>query len=132
MRAFIEPSRLGLHLKQWPSAPRHNTAATVLVLSSARCVAVHMSTYDFLGWPEEVSVILVSLTAVLALVPWFGGKELGPLTVPTLDPVPTQWLRHWGWAGPVLALALYFPVWPSRASGASPTSFDVEVRFHSS
>jgi hypothetical protein len=91
-----------------------------------------MSTYDMLGWPVQVSVILVSLAAVLALVPWFGGKEIGPLRVPVLDPAPTQWLRRWGWIGPVVTLALYFPAWPKPAADGAGASFDVDVRFRSS
>jgi hypothetical protein len=86
-----------------------------------------MSTYDVLGWPTEVSVLLVSIAIVLALVPWFGGQELGPLKIPALGAARARRLRAWAWILPVLALAMYVPVWAKP----DDTVFDVEIRFQS-
>src|SRR5688572_10000730 len=86
-----------------------------------------MSTYDFLGWPTEVSVLVVSLAIVLALVPWFGGQEVGPLNIPALDAALAQRLRRWAWILPIIALTMYLPVWAKP----DETSFDVEVGFQS-
>jgi hypothetical protein len=44
-----------------------------------------MSTYDLLGFPAQISILLMTLALVLALVPYLGGKPVGPLNIPTLD-----------------------------------------------
>jgi hypothetical protein len=92
-----------------------------------------MSTYDLLGFPAQISILLMTLALVLALVPYLGGKAVGPLNIPTLDAPTTRRLRQWGWLAPVAAALCYLPAWPQRIDANAPlTAFDVDVTFQSS
>lgn len=89
-----------------------------------------MSTYDLLGIPTQIGITLFTLGLGLALAPYLGGKDLGPLKVPVFDDATARRLKVWGWPAPIFALALFAPVWTSPDAGPQP--FDVRLRFQSS
>jgi hypothetical protein len=87
-----------------------------------------MSTYDLLGIPSEVGVMVFAICLAIALAPYLGGKEIGPLTVPAFDAGTAKRLKWFGWPLVVVALGLFTRVWGSD----EPAPFDVRIRFESS
>lgn len=68
------------------------------------------STYAWLGVPESFSIILSTTLFVIAIAPWLGGIEIGPLRVPRLPPT---WALPTKIFSPVLlfaSVALYAPL----------------------
>ncbi|MEO1687219.1 MAG: hypothetical protein AAFU61_04870 [Pseudomonadota bacterium] len=79
------------------------------------------STYATLGIPEILAVPLALIALSLALAPWFGGTQIGPLTVPSLRRTPVA-ARV---ALPCLflaSLAGFLPIWSQDA--AAPPVLD--------
>jgi hypothetical protein len=71
------------------------------------------STYSKLGWPNELSIAFTILALTITLAPYAANADFGIFKVPDLRASLKNKLR---WAGPgalILALAGFFPCWPS-------------------
>jgi hypothetical protein len=53
----------------------------------------NLNTYELIGIPDALAVVFVLVCLSLALAPWFGGKELGPVKVPRLAERTNRRLR---------------------------------------
>lgn len=71
------------------------------------------STYAFFGVPEALATAIVLIALSIALAPWFGGLEIGPLKVPAFRNRSTLGLRVGGPAAFLVAVAGFFPLWGS-------------------
>jgi hypothetical protein len=82
-----------------------------------------LSTYAFVGLPESIATALALICLSLALAPWLGGSEVGPLKVPKFDRRTTRWLRVAGPLGLTLFLMGFVRVWPSENAGSASLDF---------
>jgi hypothetical protein len=74
---------------------------------------IKMSTYQLLGLPETLAVALALVFLAIALAPWFGGLQLGPLRVPDLS---GRSGRVWRFIAPiafVISVSGFIPIWES-------------------
>lgn len=72
------------------------------------------STLQVLGFPNEVGLLVFTLTLILALSPFLGGVDLGIFKVPSFSAKKTGVLYF---LGPILFLAsvlLFVPLWPQK------------------
>lgn len=72
------------------------------------------STFEYINLPESITVVFVLLTLILALVPYFSGKDFQIIKIPHFDNKD-----HWGFKilAPVVLLILllaYFPFWEKK------------------
>lgn len=79
-----------------------------------------MSTYDLLGVPTQIGILLFTLALVFALIPYVGGSDFGVLKVPAFDEKKTRPFKLFGWAAPLVALSLFFPLWPKQRASTAP------------
>ena len=76
------------------------------------------SVYGLLGIPESLAISLTLIAIAIALVPFFGGMELGPIKIPKL---PTRQAHQLRFLGPCLALAALFCFVPAISSKPKST-----------
>jgi hypothetical protein len=72
-----------------------------------------MSLYEYLGFPQALSLGIVALAAGLALTPWFQGTA-GPVPVPTAGDRIRRFLR---WVGPLFLVISLIGFVPSSRLG---------------
>lgn len=90
----------------------------------------HVSTYGRLGVPDAVASALVLISISLALAPWFGGVELGPLKVPRLEGRTSRVVRIFAPLILLVAIAGFYPLWPEARTQANGGAFsELELRW---
>lgn len=85
------------------------------------------STYNILGWPESFGASLATLALVLSVSPYFSDVDFGFFKVPTLPANLHGTLRWVGPCGLIVALILFFPLWPRREAH-SPKHYNEDQR----
>ncbi len=73
-----------------------------------------VSTYSALGIPDSLAIVLALIGLSLALSPFIGGLDFGPLKVPTIAQAKSRLFR---WVSPSVFLLLllgFVPLWPNR------------------
>lgn len=83
------------------------------------------SIYTWLGVPAHFSLVLSTTLFVLAIAPWLGGVEIGPLKIPRL---PETWGFRAKIASPMLALASVVLYAPLLQHPLPPPKYDDYVR----
>lgn len=81
-----------------------------------------MSTLGKLDLPPEIGILLFTVALVCALAPYFPGLDFGVFKVPEFGTAKTNFLKRYGWLVPLLAIALFLPLWPQD-------EFKVRVKF---
>lgn len=79
------------------------------------------STYEILGWPNEIAITLFVLSLIGTLAPYTSGIDLGVFKVPTLPDGPRRACRYFGPILLFLSLVAFFPFWSSHRSAGSMT-----------
>lgn len=91
-----------------------------------------MSTYQWLGLPGEISVTVFMVALSIALAPYFGGAELGPVKIPRFSHKTTASLKRLGWLPLLLVTAAFYPLWPGGDDKKEPTGpFSVTIKLES-
>ena len=81
----------------------------------AAAVGFTLSTYDVLGIPDTIGGALVLICLSLVLARWFGGLEIGPLKVPTLDGQQSSMVRRIAPVFLLVSLLGFLPVWSKNS-----------------
>ena len=73
------------------------------------------STYNILGWPDEIAITLFVFGLICVLAPYVSEVDLGIFKVPKLtDPLKMR-ARRFGPVFVFIVLAAFFPLWPAIA-----------------
>lgn len=83
------------------------------------------SIYTWLGVPEDFSLVLSTTLFVLAIAPWLGGVEIGPLKIPKLPPI---WELPAKIVSPMFALASVVLYAPLLQYAIPPPKYDDYVK----
>ena len=70
-----------------------------------------LSTYGLLGIPDALAVTFALISLSLTLVPWLGGKDIGPLKIPNLEGLSKRLIIAIGPLTLVLFMIGFYPLW---------------------
>ena len=87
-----------------------------------------ISTFARLGIPDALATTVALVLLSLALAPWLGGAEIGPLKVPVLNDKVKRRLAYGAPVCLILFVCGFLKLWPTKTPEAGPTTYGAFMR----